>query len=123
MLPSEADRFGELLEAVGFAPVEAPEALGGYVRWFERAGTQVHLMSTEGATAPALGHAAFAIDDFEATVNSLRAAGFEVEDARELWGEARAFVLAPSGHRLELMASPPPRSAISDSGSGPRAAP
>jgi len=63
---------------------------------------------TEGATAPALGHAAFAVDDFAAVLAALGERDFEVEEARELWGERRAFVLAPSRHRPELMAAPPP---------------
>ena len=108
VLPDDAERFAELLGAIGFEAVEAPEALGGAVHWFGRAGTQVHLILTEGATASALGHAAFAVDDFAATVEALGERDFEVEEARELWGERRAFVLAPSGHRLELMAAPPP---------------
>jgi len=108
VLPDDAARFGEMLGAIGFEPVEAPEALGGYVHWFGRAGTQVHLILTEGASAPVLGHAAFAVDDFDATVAGLRERDFEVEDARELWGEPRAFILAPSGHRLEVMGAPPP---------------
>jgi hypothetical protein len=37
-------------------------------------------------------------------------AGFEVEDHRQLWGADRAFAIAPGGHRVELMAAPPPRS-------------
>jgi ubiquinone/menaquinone biosynthesis C-methylase UbiE len=40
----------------------------------------------------------------------LRDAGFDVEDTRELWGEPRAFAIAPGGHRVELMAAPPPES-------------
>ena len=76
--------------------------------WFGRAGTQVHLIVTEGATAPLLGHAAFAVDDFDATVAALRERGFEFEESRELWGERRGFLLAPGGHRMELMAAPPP---------------
>ena len=39
-----------------------------------------------------------------------RLVGFEVEDTRQLWGADRAFAIAPGGHRVELMASPPPRS-------------
>jgi hypothetical protein len=39
-----------------------------------------------------------------------RDAGFQVEDTRQLWGADRAFVIAPGGHRVELMAEPPPRS-------------
>ncbi len=46
--------------------------------------------------------------DFEATVGRLRDAGFEVEAADELWGEPRAFAKLPGGHRVEIMAAPPP---------------
>jgi hypothetical protein len=105
--PDDAERWEELLEAIGFDPVDSPEALGGSVRWFDGGDTQVHLILTEGATAPALGHAAFAVSPFEPAVELLRSRGFEVEEARQLWGERRAFVLAPGGHRLEVMASPP----------------
>jgi len=70
VLPDDAERFAELLGAIGFEAVEAPEALGGAVHWFGRAGTQVHLILTERATASALGHAAFAVDDFAATVEA-----------------------------------------------------
>lgn len=107
VLPGDAERFGEMLETIGFAAVEAPEDLGGRIPWYEREGTQVHLIVTEGATAPALGHAAFVAPDFAADVERLRELGFEVEDTRELWGQPRAFVLAPGGHRVELMAAPP----------------
>ena len=68
----------------------------------------MHLIVTEGATVPALGHAAFVAPDFDATVRALEAAGFEVEEHRQLWGEKRSFVLAPGGHRVEIMAAPPP---------------
>lgn len=108
VLPDEAGRFGELLATIGFEPVAAPDPLGDAVHWYERSGTQVHLILTPGATAPALGHAAFAVADLTATLAALRERGFEVEEARQLWGQRRAFVLAPSGHRLEVMAAPPP---------------
>ena len=81
--------------------------LGGAIPWFERAVSQVHLIVTEGASVPALGHAAFVAPDFEATVEALEGAGFEVEEHRELWGQQRSFVLAPGGHRVEIMAAPP----------------
>lgn len=110
VLPADAERFGEMLELIGFREVPAPEALGGAIPWYERAGTQVHLIVTEGATAPTLGHAAFVARDFDADVAALEAAGFEVEQHMELWGEPRSFIIAPSGHRVELMAAPPPPS-------------
>jgi catechol 2,3-dioxygenase-like lactoylglutathione lyase family enzyme len=107
VLPADAERFGEMLGLIGFQSVEAPEVFGGAIPWYEREGTQVHLIITEGATAPALGHAAFVAPDFEATVSALEAAGFEVEEHQQLWGEKRSFVLAPGGHRVEIVAAPP----------------
>jgi catechol 2,3-dioxygenase-like lactoylglutathione lyase family enzyme len=109
--PDGAERWGELLGLIGFREIEAPEALGGAIPWYECEGTQVHLIVTEGATAPALGHAAFVPADFAAALEGLEAAGFEVERHRELWGEPRVFVPAPGGHRVELMRAPPQRSA------------
>ena len=97
-----------MLETIGFAAIEAPAALGEWVLWFERAGTQVHLIKVETPAVPELGHAAFVAPDFETNVATLRERGFEVEEARELWGEQRAFVSTPGGHRIELMAAPPP---------------
>ena len=110
VLPADAARFGEMLELIGFRAIPAPEALGGRIPWYEQQGTQVHLIVTEGATAPALGHAAFVAEDFESNVAALEAAGFEVEQHMELWGEPRSFIIAPSGHRVELMKAPPPAS-------------
>jgi len=109
--PGEAERAIVFWRLVGFAEVDSPEALGGSVRWLEREGTQIHLILTEGHTAPLLGHPAIVVPDHAEAKERLRAAGFEVEDTRQLWGADRAFAIAPGGHRVELMAAPPPRSA------------
>jgi catechol 2,3-dioxygenase-like lactoylglutathione lyase family enzyme len=101
----ECARFFEL---AGFTRVPEPEPLAGNVTWLERNGTQIHFIHTNGATVPMLGHPAIVVDDFDATCERLREAGFQVEDTRELWGESRAFAIAPGGHRVELMAAPPP---------------
>ena len=105
--PEDADRFAQLLALLGFESVPAAPVLGDSVLWFERRGTQVHLILTKGATVPVLGHAAVAVDDFGGMLERLGAAGFDVAEARELWGERRAFVVGPGGHRIELMAAPP----------------
>ena len=105
--PDDVERTKDLWRRLGFEQVTAPEALAPYVSWLQREGTQIHLIHTEDPVAPALGHAAVVTPEFEATVARVREAGFEVEDARELWGAARAFALAPGGHRIELMAAPP----------------
>jgi hypothetical protein len=108
--PDEGERMIEFWRLIGFDEVEAPEALGDSVRWVERDGTQIHLILTEGGTAPALGHAAVVAPDHAEAKERLRGAGFEVEDTRQLWGADRAFAIAPGGHRVELMAAAPPTS-------------
>ena len=105
--PENRDRFAELLALLGFAAIPAPAVLGDSVRWFERDGTQIHLILTEAATIPVLGRIAVAAAEFTESLERLEAAGFEVMEARELWGERRAFVTAPGEHRIELMAAPP----------------
>jgi hypothetical protein len=105
--PAQVEACVACWKILGFEPVEAPEALGGYVTWLEREGTQIHLIHSEAATVPALGHPAVVVEDFEAAFAALEAAGHEPERHRELWGEPRAFVTMPGGHRVELMARPP----------------
>jgi hypothetical protein len=106
--PAETERMLEFWKIVGFDEVEAPEPLGDSVRWLERNATQIHLILTDGHTAPVLGHAAVVVPEHGRTKDALREAGFQVEDARQLWGADRAFAIAPGGHRVELMAAPPP---------------
>lgn len=108
--PEEAERSVEFWRLLGFEEVEAPAVLGDAVRWVEREGTQIHLILTEGHTAPLLGHAAVVAPDHAEAKERLRDAGFQVEDTRQLWGADRAFAVAPGGHRVELMAAPPPAS-------------
>ena len=105
--PGEVEAAVAFWGLLGFEPVPSPEQLGGYVTWVERAGTQVHLIHTEGAAVPVLGHAAVVVDDFAGALERLAAAGHEVSEARDLWGARRAFAISPGGHRVELMASPP----------------
>lgn len=107
VFPDDRARSAEFWTALGFDEALAPPEIAAYVSWFGRSGTQIHLIHTPSATIPALGHAAVVVPDFGAAVGRLREAGFEVSDARELWGEPRAFAIAPGGHRVELMAAPP----------------
>ena len=106
---SDGDAFVEFWRLLGFEAIEAPAEIADYVRWVECEGTQIHLILTdaESASVPQLGHCAVVVDDFDGTLERLREAGHSVAEARELWGAPRAFALAPGGHRVELMASPP----------------
>ena len=103
----DLDRFAELLAATGFAEVPVPASLGSGFRWFERDGTQVHLASTEEPTVPAAGHSAFVVAPLGEAIDRLAALGFEVEERRRHWGARRVVVIAPGGHRIELMEAPP----------------
>jgi catechol 2,3-dioxygenase-like lactoylglutathione lyase family enzyme len=104
--PDEIERAVELFTLLGFEQVEPPPSLAEFT-WLERGGTQVHLMPEEHPTATPRGHLAVVVPDYEPTIARLRERGFEVERRREPWGQPRALTIAPSGHRVELMAAPP----------------
>jgi catechol 2,3-dioxygenase-like lactoylglutathione lyase family enzyme len=104
--PADLERSVELWQALGFERVEPPATLSEFV-WLERGGTQIHLMPADEPIVPPRGHVAVAVADFESTVAALRELGFEVERRREHWGSPRAVVIAPGGHRVELMAAAP----------------
>ena len=93
---------------LGFTEVEPPATLADSTRWVERGETQIHLLFAEEPTVPATGHAAVVVEDYEATLAALREDGYEPDLRREHWGAPRAFVRDPAGHRVEVMAAPPP---------------
>jgi len=95
-------------DALRFRAVPVPEALGDSYTWFEREGSQIHLIEVADPMVPSVGHVAVVAEDLEATIHRLRDRGFEVERGRELWGEPRAKATSPGGHTVELMAAAPP---------------
>ena len=103
-VPAEL-RFWALL---GFEHVDAPSGLGGRATWVARDGTHIHLLHADAPTVMPRGHVAIVADDYDATLERLRDAGLRFEPDEELWGAARGFVRTPSGHRVEVMAAPPP---------------
>jgi hypothetical protein len=108
--PEDVEAAAGFFELLGFARAEPPPALREYT-WLERDGTQVHLMPEDEPTVPSPGHLAVVVPDFDGTVARLREHGFEAGARREHWGAPRALVIAPGGHRIELMAAPPPAAA------------
>jgi catechol 2,3-dioxygenase-like lactoylglutathione lyase family enzyme len=95
---------------LGFEPVDPPPTLRDRAAWLESGQTQVHLMHVDDPVAPPQGHAAVVAPDYERVLDELRRAGFEPEPRREHWGAPRCFVRDPVGHRVEVMAAPPPSS-------------
>ena len=96
-------------EVLGFETIHRPEmGIGG--AWLQAGSTQVHLIVTpEGAdvgttpsrTNPLANHTAFAIDDYEATRDHLKAAGLEVLEAGAERGQM--WVSDPGGNVLEFI--------------------
>jgi catechol 2,3-dioxygenase-like lactoylglutathione lyase family enzyme len=102
----ECAAFWELLD---FERFELPEQFARQAAWVHRKGTSIHLLVTEeDPVIPPMGHAAVVLDDYEAKLERLRANGFEATPQTEYWGAPRAFLRDPAGHRVEVMASPPP---------------
>lgn len=105
--PDDRDALVAFFGLLGFQEVGLPDGMQGKTRWLERDGRQIHLLFVEQSTAPPLGHLAVVAGDYDAALARLRAAGFEPEPSTEYWGSPRCFVLAPGGHRVEVMAFPP----------------
>jgi hypothetical protein len=87
---------------------ELPERYAGQVAWVHRGGTSIHLIVSDEPVVPPTGHAAVVVDSYEATVDRLRADGFDPEPQTEHWGAARAYLRDSAGHRVEILAAPPP---------------
>jgi glyoxalase/bleomycin resistance protein/dioxygenase superfamily protein len=103
----EIERSVEFWELLGFARVPPPAALAENFTWMEREGTQIHLERNVSPVVPPQGHVAVVVEDFGRAVERLSEGGFEVQPGREHWGAPRAKAIAPGGHMVELMASPP----------------
>jgi catechol 2,3-dioxygenase-like lactoylglutathione lyase family enzyme len=105
----DAQACARFYELIGFRQVEPPPTLAGRAVWVERGGTQIHLLLTDDPVVPPKGHHAVVVEDHDAALAALRAAGFAPEPRDEHWGAPRSFVTDPAGHVVELMAAPPPR--------------
>jgi catechol 2,3-dioxygenase-like lactoylglutathione lyase family enzyme len=106
--PADVDAVAAFWELLGFARTEEPPTLRGLAVWLERGASQIHLLLTDEPVVPPAGHAAVVVDDYPATIAALRARGVAAEPRTEHWGVPRTFVTDPAGHRIELMAAPPP---------------
>jgi catechol 2,3-dioxygenase-like lactoylglutathione lyase family enzyme len=93
---------------VGFEHVDPPAGLAARATWVARDGTHSPLLPADAPTVMPRGHVAILADDYEATLARLRDAGFDFRPDDEFWGAPRGFVRTPAGHRVEVMAAPPP---------------
>jgi catechol 2,3-dioxygenase-like lactoylglutathione lyase family enzyme len=108
--PAAADGEVAFWALLGYLEVAPPApSLAERSRWVQSAdGAQVHLLLVEHPMVPDTGHVAVVAEDYEAVVGALRAAGHEAADRERYWGARRTQVISPAGHRVEIMAAPPP---------------
>jgi len=92
-------------DVLGFAVVPKPEPLasrGG--RWFSCGPVQVHLGAEADFRPARKAHPALVVDDFDALLASLEAAGVKWRPDEELPGVRRCHIEDPFGNRIELIA-------------------
>jgi catechol 2,3-dioxygenase-like lactoylglutathione lyase family enzyme len=106
--PEQVDACVAFWRLLGFDRVEPPATLRDRAAWVERDGSQIHLMHVEDPVVAPEGHVAVVAPDYDGALDALRGAGFEPEPRTAHWGAPRCFVREPAGHRVEVMASPPP---------------
>jgi catechol 2,3-dioxygenase-like lactoylglutathione lyase family enzyme len=71
--------------------------------WFDvDAGSQVHVSERSGDVHPQV-HFALVVDDFDAVLDRLHAAGAAWEEQPDLFGGRRGFTRDPVGNRVELL--------------------
>ena len=106
----EADAEAEVAfwALLSFVEVDPPDALRERARWVQRGATQVHLLFVIAPVIAPQGHVAVVAVAFAEVAARLAAAGRIPELRSAHWGASRAVVTSPAGHRVELMAAPPP---------------
>jgi glyoxylase I family protein len=100
--------YGELL---GLELIPRPD-FGIPGAWYDAGGAQVHLIAAPDAAdleapssvlSPLANHSAFAIDDYEKTLEALQSRGVEVLPTSPEQGQM--WILDPDGNVIELIAS------------------
>ncbi|MEA2375655.1 MAG: hypothetical protein QOD53_2118 [Thermoleophilaceae bacterium] len=108
VLEDRVERCAAFWELLGFQRVEPPASLADRAAWLQSGPTQIHLLFAERPVVPPQGHTAVVVDDYDGAFVALEEAGHAPEPRAEHWGAARCFVRDPAGHRVEVMAAPPP---------------
>ncbi|HET7530604.1 MAG TPA: VOC family protein [Mycobacteriales bacterium] len=97
VVPFYADVLG--LQQVD-KPVEGVAQTGAWFDIDDR--SQVHVSEREGSVHPQA-HFGLVVDDFDAVLRRLRAAGAPWEDQPDIFGGRRGFTRDPAGNRVEIL--------------------
>jgi catechol 2,3-dioxygenase-like lactoylglutathione lyase family enzyme len=92
-------------DVLGLTRIEKPaEGTTGGGAWFEIDGsTQLHISERADAVMHDDMHFALIVDDFDATLAALQAAGAPWRDQADLFGGRRGSTQDPLGNRIELL--------------------
>jgi catechol 2,3-dioxygenase-like lactoylglutathione lyase family enzyme len=89
-------------DVLGFTPVTTRPSEFGPGHWLDAGGQQLHLMEVADATRNP-GHFALRVDDIDAVVTEISAAGVRVDRIPHTPGAGeQAFLHDPSGNVIEL---------------------
>ena len=100
-------------DVLGLTEIERPDIFGLAGAWFDAGPCQVHLIEVPpdadlGTPPPVCDprarHAAFAVDDYQTTVDFLTSRGLEVFTTSA--DDGQCWVQDPDGHVLELIVAP-----------------
>ncbi len=108
---ADLDRSREFYEGLlGLEPIERPD-LGLPGAWYGAGGSEIHLIlapagadtgKPPAALSPLANHSAFAIDDYDKTVDLLKSKGVELLETNTQMGQL--WIRDPDGNIIELIA-------------------
>jgi catechol 2,3-dioxygenase-like lactoylglutathione lyase family enzyme len=95
------------VDTLGLRQVPKPtEGVAQSGAWFDiNDSSQVHVSERDGAVHPQ-SHFGLVVDDFDATLARLGAAGAPWEDQPQIFGGRRGFTRDPAGNRIEILELP-----------------
>ena len=89
-------------ETLGLEQLEKPQGTREAGAWFRAGDHEVHV-SLDEHNPPRVAHFGIVVDDYDAVIEQLRAAGCHIEQAREIPGRHRFYTRDPAGNRIEIM--------------------
>ena len=96
------DVLGWYEGCLGLKRIPKPEGTRDSGGWFQVGDVELHI-SVDEHNPPHEAHYALTVDDFDALVESLRAAGCHLEQARPIPGRRRVFTRDPAGNGIEIL--------------------
>lgn len=98
----EADVVDWYQSVLQLESIEKPQGTSAGGSWFGTGDVEIHI-SRDPHSPPQRAHFCLRVDDLDAAIESLRSAGYHIEQATPIVGRRRFFTRDPAGNRVELM--------------------